>query len=364
MTNDTPYWLALNKINNIGSAKIKKLCNYFPTMKDAWEADINEWKKSGLNDETVTEFYLNKNQINPEQLYEEMEKENVKIITILDDDYPSLLKEIYTPPAILYCRGTLPHPADFCLSVVGTRKISTYGKQVAADLVAKLVQNQITIISGLAIGIDGLSHQTTLENNGKTVAVLGGGIDKATLYPAANRYLADQIVANGGAIISEYPIKTMPTRFNFPARNRIIAGLSLGTLIIEADENSGSLITAKFALEQNREVFAVPGNIYSNSSKGTHKILKQGAQLVTDAQDILETLNLEQIEQFVATKKISPDTKEEEVLLNILSKEPIHIDILVKQSQLNTSIVGATLTMMEMKGKVKNLGGMNYVLAR
>lgn len=364
MTNDIQYWLAIDSMQKIGPAKFKKLYSYFSTMEEAWRADIGEWEKAGIDKNLINDFAIEKKQINPQQLLEEIEREQIEVMIILNKDYPVMLKEIYSPPAIIYYRGTLPQSADICLAVVGTRKISHYGRQVVSEIVAELSQNQICIISGLAVGVDSSAHQTTLDNRGKTVAVLGGGIDNNSIYPSQNRYLAEKIIDGGGAVISEYKPKTLPIRINFPARNRIISGLSSGTLVIEADEDSGALITAQFALEQNREIFAVPGNIYSPTSKGTNKLLKQGARLVTCAKDVLETLNLEQLQSVISSQKISPDTKEEETLLQILSKEPIHIDTLIKQSGLSTNAVSATLIMMEMKGKIKNLGGMNYVLAR
>ncbi|MFH1188122.1 MAG: DNA-processing protein DprA [bacterium] len=364
MPDDIQYWLAIDRLQKIGPVKFKKLYNYFPTMKGAWRADSSEWEKAGIDKNSVSSFVIEKNQINPQQLLDEISQEQIKIITILDKDYPAILKELYSPPAIIYYKGTLPSSDDICLGVVGARKISQYGRQVTSEIVADLARNKISIVSGLAAGVDSLAHQTTLDNKGKTVAVLGGGIDKNSIYPSQNRYLAEKIIDSGGAIISEYKPKTLPMKLNFPARNRIISGLSLGTLIIEASEESGALITARFALEQNREVFAVPGSIYSPTSKGTNGLLKQGAKLVTCANDILETLNLDQLQSVISSKKISPDTKEEEILLGFLSKEPTHIDSLVKQSGLATNTVSATLIMMEMKGKIKNLGGMNYVLAR
>lgn len=361
---DLAYWLALSKIKGLGAGNFKKLYNYFPDMAAAFAASSASWQEAGLGQEIVAEFYLTKNKINPEQLLKELAEEKIKAVTILDADYPSLLKEIYNAPPILYYRGTLPLASDPCVAVVGTRKISTYGRQVTSDIVSSLVQNRLTIVSGLALGVDALAHQTTLDNQGKTIAVLGSGIDKASLYPAANYHLVEKIIENGGAIISEYAPKTLPTKFNFPARNRLISGLSLGSLIIEADEKSGALITAQFALEQNREVLAVPGSIYSTYSKGTNALLKQGARLVTSAQDVLEALNLEQFNTFAVNKQILPDNLEEGLILNLLSLEPLHIDFLVKQSQLNSAVVSSTLVLMEMKGKVKNLGGMNYVLSR
>ncbi|MFH1564371.1 MAG: DNA-processing protein DprA [bacterium] len=364
MINDIQYWLAIGGLSNIGPVKFKKLYNYFPTMKDAWSADFREWEKAEIDKNSISIFAAEKNNINPEQLLEEVQREQIKIITILDKNYSTILKELYSPPPLIYYRGILPQQTDICLGVVGARKISQYGRQVASEIVADLARNQINIISGLAIGVDSLAHQITLDNKGKTTAVLGGGIDKNSIYPSQNRYLAEKIIDSGGAVISEYKPKILPLKMNFPARNRIISGLSLGSLIIEAGEQSGALITARFALEQNREVFAVPGSIYSPTSKGTNGLLKQGAKLVTCANDILETLNLDQLQSVISSKKISPDTKEEEILLEFLSKEPTHIDNLVKQSGLATNTVSATLIMMEMKGKIKNLGGMNYVLAR
>lgn len=364
MTDYIQYWLAIDGLQSIGPVKFKKLYTYFSTMKDAWEADAREWEKAGIDKNSISNFIEAKKQIDPERVLDEIRQENVKILTILDKDYPAVLKELYSPPAIIYYRGTLPASNDICLGVVGARKISQYGRQITSEIVSDLARNKISIVSGLAIGVDSLAHQTTLDNGGKTIGVLGGGIDKNSIYPSQNRYLAEKIIDSGGAVISEYKPKTLPLKMNFPARNRIISGLSLGSLVIEASEQSGALITAQFALEQNREVFAVPGSIYSPTSKGTNGLLKQGAKLVTCANDILETLNLDQLQSVIASKKISPDTKEEEIILEFLSKEPIHIDILVKQSGLATNTVSSTLIMMEMKGKIKNLGGMNYVLAR
>jgi DNA processing protein len=216
----------------------------------------------------------------------------------------------------------------------------------------------------LALGIDALAHSSALEANGITVAVLGSGIGNEHIYPAENRYLAQKIASQGGAVVSEFPISMLPLKHNFPIRNRIVSGLSLGTLVIEAGLDSGALITARLALEQNREVFAVPGNIYNPSSAGPNSLLRMGAKLVTSAADILEALNLSQAVTFIETKKIIPETKEEEALLKLLSKEPTHIDKLIRESGLEAAKINSTLLMMEIKGQVRNLGGANYVLAR
>lgn len=361
LSNDKKFWVAFSQIERLGPQKFKRLYRHFPDMQTAWQANFRELKYAGLDEKDIQEILEKRNKINPDEEWEKLEKLGIKVITVLDKEYPKLLKEIYSPPALLYIKGNLPENLDFTLAVVGTRKITTYGRQITPEIVKDLVKTGLVIISGLAIGIDSLAHQSCLEANGKTIAVLGSGSD--LIYPISNRNLAEEIIKNS-AVISEYPLAAKPLKQHFPARNRIISGLSLGTLVIEGDQDSGSLITARFALEQNREVFAVPGSVFSKTSIGPNNLIKIGAKPVTSAQDVLEALNLELAENFMENKKIIPDTKEEEILLNFLSKEPIHVDELIKRSKLKTSNVNSTLTMMEMKGKVRNLGGMNYVLSR
>jgi len=359
--NDKPYWVALSKIERIGPQKFKRLAQYFPNLKTAWLASFGELLKAGLMPKDAETIMEARNKINPNEEWKKLEKLNIKVITIEEKEYPRLLKEIYSPPALLYIQGNLPKNLDFTLAVVGTRKITTYGQQITPEIVKDLASAGLVIVSGLALGVDALSHQSCLEAGGKTIAVLGSGLD--LIYPVSNRQLAEKIMENG-ALVSEYPLGTQPLKQHFPARNRIISGLSLGALVIEGDKDSGSLITSRFALEQNREVFAVPGSVYNKASIGPNNLIKMGAKPVTSAVDILEALNLELAQEYMESKKMMPDTKEEEILWPFLSKEPIHVDELIKKSKLNTSIVNSTLTMMEMKGKVRNLGGMNYVLSR
>jgi DNA processing protein len=276
-----------------------------------------------------------------------------------DKNYPRLLKEIYDPPKELFFLGEIKAEENLPLAIVGTRKVSNYGKQVTIELGRSLARAGFTIVSGLALGVDGLAHQAAIDVKARTIAVLGCGLDK--IYPPNHKKLAEKIITQGGLIISEYPPGTPPLKHHFPTRNRIIAGLSLGVLVIEAPETSGALITARYALEQNREVFAVPGNIFNQNSIGTNQLIKLGAKLVTKPEDIFETFNLDLPKK--QKKEIKPANKEEEAILKVLSDEPISIDEIVKQSGLNTSIVSSTLIMMEISGKVKNLGGGQYIIA-
>ena len=362
------YWVALNNFPRFGPIRFKKIEKYFfrqdPSLENAFRAKVDELVRAGIEENIAEEFAATREEIDPEKLIAKLKEEGVKVITIKDESYPKLLAEIYNPPLLLYCRGEFDLKDDFTLAVVGTRKYTNYGKQTTDYLVKELARNNLTIVSGLALGIDCLAHLATLEAGGKTIAVLGSGLDRQNIYPSQNRYLAEKIIAGGGAIISELPLGTPPLRHNFPQRNRLISGLCLGTLIIEAGEKSGALITAAYALEQNREVFAVPGSIHSPASAGPNKLIKEGAKVVTSAADIIETLNLTQATAYISAKKIMPEGENEKKIISLLSFEPIHIDELVRASGLDTGVANSTLVIMEMKGMIKNLGGMYYILAR
>ena len=271
-----------------------------------------------------------------------------------------MLKEIYAPPPILYYQGNFDTNNEILFSVVGTRKISPYGRQVTEQIVYNLAANGLNIVSGLALGIDACAHQAALNANGKTIAVLGCGLNQ--IYPVSNQQLAKKIIAAGGTIISEFPLGTPPYKSNFPQRNRIISGLSFGTLVTQANLNSGALITAQFALEQNREVFAVPGDINRLGSQGPNQLIKNGAKMVSAAGDILEFLNIKRVNNIKTANKILPQTQEEKNILEALINEPQHIDKIAQLVRLDISVVSATLTVMEMKGLVKNLG--NQVFAK
>jgi DNA processing protein len=292
---------------------------------------------------------------------EKLDRYGVKVLTWHDTDYPSRLKEIYDYPPLLYIRGSLLPEDEWCLAVVGTRRATVYGRQVTEEIVADLARSKITIVSGLAKGIDSVAHHSALEAGGRSIAVFGCGLD--IVYPAENADLARRIMQQG-ALLSEYPLGTRPRADNFPRRNRIMSGLSLGVLVIEAGETSGAMITAHLALEQNREVFAIPGSILSPASRGTNHLIQEGAKLVSDYTDILEELNLTAVAQQVEMKELVPPSDTEFLLLKQLGAEPTHIDEVCRSSGLSISTVSSTLAVMELKGLVKQVGAMNYVLAR
>ncbi|MFA6171702.1 MAG: DNA-processing protein DprA [Patescibacteria group bacterium] len=359
---DIKYLAALNTFPKFGPVRTKKLKVYFPSWQAAFNANSSELMQAGIDEKIALEFSLHRKNINPDELMENIYRENIKLVAQNDPAYPSLLKEIPDPPALLYLRGELKEEDKYSVAIVGSRKFSTYGRQATDDIVKELAGGRIVIVSGLALGIDAISHIATVKSNGRTIGVLGSGVDKESIYPVANRNLAEKIIGSGGAIISEFPLGTKAMPFYFPQRNRIIAGLTRGTLVIEAAEKSGALITARFALDFNREVFAVPGSIYSPVSVGTNELIKQGALLVRSGSEIIEALDLNRVSLYIKAKSAVPETKEEEILLSFLGKEAAHINDLIRLSNLTASVVSSTLTLMEMKGMIKNLGGMEYVL--
>ncbi|OGZ33396.1 MAG: DNA protecting protein DprA [Candidatus Portnoybacteria bacterium RBG_19FT_COMBO_36_7] len=364
MHEQTKYFVAFNQSHeHIGPQRIKKLLNFFGTLQNAWNAQASELINAGLEENIVTEFCAGRINIEPDKELEKVLSHKIDVVTILDENYPRLLKEIYDPPPILYVRGGFVPQDEKALAIVGTRMPSVYGQQAASHLAGQIAQAGLTIISGLARGIDSIAHLAALQNNKRTIAVVGSGIDEPAIYPPSNRKLAQQISENG-AVISEYPIGCPALKHHFHARNRVISGLSLGTLVVEAKEKSGALITAAHALEQNREIFAIPGPIYSQTSAGPNNLIKMGAKLVLGSQDILDELNLRNLTEQIQIREILPDNEEEAKILQILGDEPAHIDKIVNDTKMDTATVNATLSLMEIKGKIKNMGGMNYILAR
>jgi DNA processing protein len=361
-SNPMKYLNSLNIIPGVGPQKMKMLLAYFSEPERAWKADLDELKAAKIGEKLAERIIIERSNVNPDEEWEKLEKEKIEILIPNFPNYPKLLKEISNLPYLLYAKGK----TDFInsvplISVVGSRKYTTYGSQIAQNFSRELAGSGFTIVSGMALGIDTFAHRGALETGGKTIAVLGNGLDDISIYPRNNFNLAREISENG-LLLSEYSVGTQAGPLTFPARNRIVAGLSLGTLIVEAGEESGALITARMALDYNREVFSVPGPIFSPQSLGTNNLIKKGARLVTGVKDILEEFDLSisrEPEKYIP--KI-PETENEKILLDILSSDPIHIDNIYKLSRLGTAEASATLSMMEIKGWVKNIGGQNYIL--
>lgn len=356
------YWLAFNFVSGIGPAKIQALLGYFGSLEKAWKATDLQLRDIGLDSRAIQSLNEARQTFDLDQYAQRVESSGVGVVTWDDVDYPDLLREIPAAPPLIFLRGQLEPIDRWAVAVVGTRRLSAYGRQVTRDLVSGLVANGITIVSGLARGIDAIAHRTALEDGGRTIAVMASGIDK--VYPPEHRDLARDIVAGHGALVTDYPFGAEPESNHFPARNRLISGLSLGVVIIEAGEKSGALITARFALEQNREVFAVPGNIHSPVSIGTNRLIQQGGKLVMRVEDILEELNLKMVSEQAVAKVMLPETAEEAALISQLSSQPVHVDELGRLTGMPVSLVSSTLTMMELKGMVQQVGGMNYVRLR
>lgn len=355
------YWVGFNLIPGIGRAKFALMEKHFSTLENAWSAGATELKMAGLEDRSISAILTNRPNISLDAEMEKLERYRIKVLTWNDADYPKRLKEIYDLPPVLYVRGSLLPEDEWAVAVVGTRRTTIYGREAVESIVGDLAQNRITIVSGLAKGIDAIAHRAALDAGGRTVAVMGCGLDM--VYPPEHVKLAREIIERG-ALVSDYPMGTQPRAENFPRRNRILSGLSLGVLVVEAGETSGALITASWALEQNREVFAVPGSILSPSSRGTNKLIQEGAKLVMDFKDILEELNLSAVTQQLEFKEFVPATDVEAQLLKCLSTEPVHIDEVRRKCSMPVATVSSTLAIMELKGMVRQVGGMNYILSR
>lgn len=356
------YWLGFNYVSGIGPAKIQALLGYYGSLESAWNATDQQLREIGLDVRAIQSFNDVRQTFDLDRYASQVEASGAQVVTLESPGYPDLLREIPAAPPLLFYRGQFEPIDRWAVAVVGTRRLTAYGRQVTHDLVGGLVRNGITIVSGLARGIDAVAHRTALEEGGRTIAVMASGIDK--VYPPEHRDMAREIVAGHGVIITDYPFGAEPESNHFPARNRLISGLSLGVVVVEAGEKSGALITSRFALEQNREVFAVPGNIHSPVSVGTNRLIQQGGKLVSRVEDILEELNLRVATDQAVAKVVLPETAEEAALISQLSSQPLHVDELGRLTGMPISLISSTLTLMELKGMVQQVGGMNYVRLR
>jgi len=350
----------------ISALRLQELVQTTGSFEKAWQVEDSKLSELGWNEEQKQKFKEHRSSWRLERNFELLSSYGISIISFNDGTFPVSLKNIFDPPLALYVRGTI-EADSFSIGFVGSRKATPYGKTATNILVRPLASRGITIVSGLAYGIDAEAHRATLSVNGKTIAVLGNGIDEATLYPRAHRDLAREIVDKGGAVISEYPPATKPQGYFFPQRNRIISGLSKAIVVVEAGERSGALITAKEALEQNRDVFAVPGPITSELSKGTNRLIKEGAAPIQSAEDLVESLELADFLK-PEVKQILPENHDKslpksdtDIILRILTREPLAIDEIVKRSTLSPNVVASCMTLLEMDNIVRDVGSKSYV---
>src|SRR6266540_3416742 len=359
--NELKYWTAFHRIPGIGRVRYQALVGRFGSLADAWSAVPADLRAAGLEDRIVRAIIAERPNLDPDAELERLEKHGIRALTWSDEAYPALLKEIDDPPPVLYVRGELSAVDEWAVSVVGTRRPTPYGRQVAEEIAYQLASNRICVVSGLARGVDAIAHRAAIQAGGRTVAVLACGLD--IVYPPEHAKLAHEIMEHG-AHISDYPLGTQPRGDYFPRRNRILSGVSLGVLVVEGDVKSGAMITARLALDQNREVFAIPGSIFSPQSRGTNDLIQQGAKLVQRVEDVLEELNLTMVPHQIEMQELIPATDTEADLLRHISKEPVHIDEVCRLSSLPIATVSSVLAMMELKGLIKQMGPMSYIRAQ
>lgn len=358
---DKRYWVGFNLVKGIGAVRLQALCNHFGDLALAWHAPADALQAAGLSPKLAERVAQVRAGVDLDNYLKKVMAQGIEILTWDDELYPPRLKEIDQPPPVLYVRGALTTEDSWAVAVVGTRRVSAYGRQVAEELASFLASNGVTVVSGLARGVDAIAHQSALKAGGRTIAVLGCGVDR--IYPPEHAQLAEKMMASG-ALISDYAPGTPPDASNFPPRNRIISGLSMATVVVEAGETSGALITAQFAIDQGREVFAVPGNILAPQSKGTNRLIAQGAHPMLSVRDLLDVLNLTRVTEQRLVRKVLPTDETESKLMSVLTHEPLHMDEIRNQTGLPIERVSATLVMMELKGLVRQVGGLNYVAVR
>ncbi len=367
--NETEALVALNAICGLGNARILKLVEHYGTAEKIFSLNKSSFESDGVIPSYVADNILDfdKDKFIKSE-FDALNSLGAKILTIFDSDYPENLKSIPDAPVVLYVKGEIPKTTDLSIAIVGSRKASIYGLNLAKEFATKLSESGFVVVSGLARGIDSSAHQGVLNARGRTIAVMGSGL--ANIYPKENKNLFEAI-SMSGAVISEYPLNTEPLAFNFPRRNRIISGLSLAVLIIEAAQKSGALITADCALEQGRDVFAIPGKIDSPTSKGVNELIKQGAKLVTCVEDIIEEINQEivnlcandkkEIKEFTNPGILDNLSESEKSLVENISKEPVSLEELIGLSKMELNLVTATLLKLEMRKLVRQLPGKMFV---
>lgn len=357
---ERPYWIAFHRIRGIGSTRLGMLVERFGSAEVAWRATAEQLRAAGMSADRAAEIDVARRSISPEREISALDRAGARAILLIERDYPRLLKEINAPPPVLYVRGTYAQADDIAIGMVGTRRATTYGLDMSKRFAKELAENAVTVVSGLAAGIDTAAHRAALDAGGRTLAVFGCGLD--TIYPPRNRRMAEEI-AEAGALLSEYPLGVSPNAQNFPVRNRIISGLSRGVLVVEAPLRSGALITATFAADQGRDVYAVPGSALSAASAGCHQLIRDGATLVTSADQILDQLNVERQVAHAQTRIDLPETDTERMLYALIGAEPRHMDDLCYESGLPIHVTSGTMLALELKGLVRQAGAQYYVRA-
>lgn len=353
------YWLGLSLIPEIGPARIRLLRTHFGDLAHIWRASEADLRAAGLDGRPLKNVLEYRKKLDLDVELAKVNHAGAVLVTAQDELYPELLRDFPDSPPVLYVRGALSEMDSLAIAVVGTRKATHYGKDAAFRLSRQLASNGVTIVSGLAQGIDAAAHEGALKAGGRTIALLGCGID--LIYPRENLALAHRIIGQG-AVVSEFPIGTPPSGVNFPRRNRTLSAMCLGVLVAEAPQQSGALITASNALEMGREVFAVPANIFNPIGQGCNKLIQDGAKLVMGVRDILDELDISfrQVTVQRQTERILPANPTEELIVRCLSADPIHIDDLTRQCGLSIEVVSSTLTILELKGLAKMVGPMQY----
>ena len=382
---DFKYWIAFDQVRQLGTVRFRLLEGFFGSLQDAWFAPVRHLRTAGLDRRTVRFVEEGRKNIDPDRELERLHEAGVSAFNWNNAGYPELLKNIPDPPPVIYVKGQILPEDQRSIAMVGTRRATAYGREAAQSLATDLSRSGITVVSGLARGIDTVAHRAALNANGRTLAVMASGVD--WIYPRENKQLSREIIETGGALISEHPLGVRPDPRQFPRRNRLMSGMTLGTLVVEAGRGSGAIWTVRHALEQDRDVFCIPGSIFSPASFGPNQLIQEGAKLVVNFQDILQEMNLNTIYNLPVQTILPRDKKEpapaqapaapipvksaapeldgdEKVLLRQISYEPIHIDQICRGAGLPAHVVSSALTIMEINGLVKQVPGMQYVLTR
>jgi DNA processing protein len=356
-TDQRKYWVGFGQTAYVGPNRLRKLIDHFGDIERAWNAP-GAALQAILDERSAESLLRTRAKLSLDDEMERIERAGIHVVTVAEPAYPRLLAMIPSPPPVLYVRGDLLPEDDLAVAIVGTRRSSHYGREVTQRIASGLAEAGVTIVSGLARGIDGAAHQAALRAGGRTFAVLGSGVD--VIYPSEHKALAEQIVASG-ALISDYAPGRKPDAPNFPARNRIISGLSIGVIVIEAPNRSGALITIDFAADQGREVFVVPGSVLSENSAGCHRLLRDGARIVTCAEDVLDDLKIGARKEQAAAQQSLPLTEPERRLLNHINADPQHVDEIFAAASLQIAEGLALVSMLELKGIIRDAGARHLV---